>query len=430
MQRRADRGEAQEPAKRRHREGQAVRHPAAGGRGHHPQHPEARTTARPRRRRSPRSTACSGPGEPPRAESAREILNRLFFNPKRYDLGAGRALQAEPEAQARTCCLGKDDDEAAGALGCPDIETPTLCQEDFIAILKYLLLLRIGEEAARRRGDHGRHRPSRQPARALGGRTARNQFNTGLARMARIIRERMSLQEPGVGHAVRLHQCADDLRGDPELLRILAALAVHGPDEPARGADAQAAALGARARRPHARPRRLRGSRRAPHALRAHVPDRDAGRSEHRTHLLALDLREGQRIRVPRDAVPEGEGRHRRRRARSSSSPRTEEDQLHHRAGERPARQEERRVPRRPDRRAGTGEYPIVQRQRSPLHGRFADAARVAGRGADPVPRARRRQPRADGLEHAAAGRAASDDRRAAGGHRSRDARSPRTPGP
>ena len=26
------------------------------------------------------------PGEPPRADSAREILNKLFFNPKRYDL--------------------------------------------------------------------------------------------------------------------------------------------------------------------------------------------------------------------------------------------------------------------------------------------------------------------------------------------------------
>ena len=51
------------------------------------------------------------------------------------------------------------------------------------------------------------------------------------------------------------------------------------------------------------------------------------------------------------------------------------------------------------------------------LHGRVAEADRV-GRGlADPVPRARRREPRADGLEHAAPGGADAACRYAAGGH-------------
>ena len=51
------------------------------------------------------------------------------------------------------------------------------------------------------------------------------------------------------------------------------------------------------------------------------------------------------------------------------------------------------------------------------LHGRVAEADRV-GRGlADPVPRARRREPRADGLEHAAPGGADAARRYAAGGH-------------
>ncbi len=31
------------------------------------------------------------PGEPPAHETAREILNRLFFNPKRYDLAGSAA---------------------------------------------------------------------------------------------------------------------------------------------------------------------------------------------------------------------------------------------------------------------------------------------------------------------------------------------------
>ena len=49
---------------------------------------------------------------------------------------------------------------------------------------------------------------------------------------------------------------------------------------------------------------------------------------------------------------------------------------------------------------------------------RLARADLVGGDGDDPVPRARRRQPRADGLEHAAPGGAAAEDRRPARRHR------------
>ncbi len=52
------------------------------------------------------------------------------------------------------------------------------------------------------------------------------------------------------------------------------------------------------------------------------------------------------------------------------------------------------------------------------LHRRVAEAGRLGRRGADPVPRERRRQPRADGLQHAAPGGAADQGRRAAGRHR------------
>ena len=50
----------------------------------------------------------------------------------------------------------------------------------------------------------------------------------------------------------------------------------------------------------------------------------------------------------------------------------------------------------------------------SRLHGRFAGADRLARHGADPVPGERRREPRPDGLEHAAAGGADPAARRAA----------------
>ena len=62
------------------------------------------------------------------------------------------------------------------------------------------------------------------------------------------------------------------------------------------------------------------------------------------------------------------------------------------------------------------------------LHGRVAEAARFGRRGADPVPRERRRQPRADGLEHAAPGGAAGQGRRAAGRHRHGRRSSPAIP--
>ena len=54
------------------------------------------------------------------------------------------------------------------------------------------------------------------------------------------------------------------------------------------------------------------------------------------------------------------------------------------------------------------------------LYRRVAEAARLGRRGADPVPRERRRQPRADGLQHAAPGGAADPCRGAAGRHRHR----------
>jgi DNA-directed RNA polymerase subunit beta len=52
------------------------------------------------------------------------------------------------------------------------------------------------------------------------------------------------------------------------------------------------------------------------------------------------------------------------------------------------------------------------------LDGRVAEAAGFGRRGADPVPRERRRQPRAHGLEHAASGRAAGARRGAVRRHR------------
>ena len=81
-------------------------------------------------------------------------------------------------------------------------------------------------------------------------------------------------------------------------------VAVHGPDQPALGGHPQAPPVRARPGRPDPRARRLRGARRPPDALRPHLPDRDAGRSEYRPDQLARDVRQGQQVRLHRDAIP------------------------------------------------------------------------------------------------------------------------------
>ena len=79
----------------------------------------------------------------------------------------------------------------------------------------------------------------------------------------------------GHDHAADDHQHPPGRRRAEGVLRVLAALAVHGPDELALGPDAPAAPQRPRRRRPHARARAHRGPRRPPDALRPHVPDRD-----------------------------------------------------------------------------------------------------------------------------------------------------------
>ena len=72
--------------------------------------------------------------------------------------------------------------------------------------------------------------------------------------------------------------------------------------------------------------------------------------------------------------------------------------------------------------RAGRGEIGVRRARRSPVHGRVAEADRLGRDRADPVPRARRREPRAHGRQHATAGRAAPARDRAVHRYRCRGA--------
>ncbi len=134
------------------------------------------------------------PGEPPRADTARDILNKLFFNPKRYDLARVGRHKLNQKLN-HDLLLGEDKKRKRLGYVRPDEDQSILVKEDFLAIIKYLLLLRTGEELAGElvTTDDIDHLGNRR-VRSVGELLA-NQFNIGLARMARIIRERMSLQE-------------------------------------------------------------------------------------------------------------------------------------------------------------------------------------------------------------------------------------------
>ena len=115
------------------------------------------------------------PGEPPTLSNARSAIMRLFFDPKRYNLGRVGRYKLN-----RKLGLGITDEEMA---------VVTLRKEDVIAALKYLISLKMGDEHAFVDDiDHLGNRRVRSV-----GELIQNQCRIGLARMEKIIKERMNL---------------------------------------------------------------------------------------------------------------------------------------------------------------------------------------------------------------------------------------------
>jgi len=110
------------------------------------------------------------PGEAPNLETAREALKRLFFNPKRYDLGRVGRYKINQRLKLRT----------------PTNHT-VLTEDDFVAIIHYLIDLNDGRGFT----DDIDHLGNRR-IRSVGELIA-NQFSVGLSRMARLVKERMSI---------------------------------------------------------------------------------------------------------------------------------------------------------------------------------------------------------------------------------------------
>ena len=114
------------------------------------------------------------PGEPPTIDSARTLLDGLFFNPQRYDLAKVGRYKINKK-------LGFD----------PENNASTLTREDIVETMRYIVALHDGnEDVSVDDIDHFGNRRIRTV-----GELIQNQFRIGLSRMERVVRERMSMQE-------------------------------------------------------------------------------------------------------------------------------------------------------------------------------------------------------------------------------------------
>ncbi|MBZ4496881.1 MULTISPECIES: DNA-directed RNA polymerase subunit beta [Dermacoccus] len=127
------------------------------------------------------------PGEPPTREAAQQLLDNLYFNGKRYDLAKVGRYKVNKK-------LGVDG----------GLEDSTLSVDDVVATIKYIVALHAGEDTmkGKRHGEDVDVRVEVDDIDHFGNRRLRNvgeliqnQVRTGLSRMERVVRERMTTQD-------------------------------------------------------------------------------------------------------------------------------------------------------------------------------------------------------------------------------------------
>jgi len=120
------------------------------------------------------------PGEPPTVDSARTLIDSLFFDSKRYDLGnVGRYKLYTKLQHGILYKPGSEDKEYIR----------NLTREDIVAAVRNFLKLMAGEIQPDDI-DHLGNRRLRSVGELL-----QNQFRIGLSRMERVVRERMTIQD-------------------------------------------------------------------------------------------------------------------------------------------------------------------------------------------------------------------------------------------
>src|SRR4051794_17735076 len=137
------------------------------------------------------------PGEPPTPDSARSLIENLFFNPKRYDM-------AKVGRHKVTKKLIDEYPKVAATLKRLDIPVPnadpdagpveyTMSRADILSTVSYLVKLHANDQPSDYFPDDIDHFGNRR-VRSVG-ELIMNQVRIGLSRMERVVRERMTTQD-------------------------------------------------------------------------------------------------------------------------------------------------------------------------------------------------------------------------------------------
>ena len=358
------------------------------------------------------------PGEPPSVDNAKSLLNQLFFDPKRYDLTRVGRYKLNSR-------LGLDI----------DLDTRVLTHEDIIALIRELVeqpkRLGIPEDGSEEIKDYAAEalsRPREPVADFLDeyehfgnrrlrtvGELIQEAFRIGLYRMERVVRERLTTED------------ADTITPQTiiNIRPVVAALKeFFGSSQLSQFMD-QTNSLSGLTHRRRLSALGAGGLTRE----RAPIEVRDV----HPTHygrMCPIETPEGPNIGLigslssyaqvsehgfvttPYRVIKKGKVTD-----EIVHLDATEEQERTIAQANEPLGKDGQLLNEHILCRTQAGHYETyVARGRRP-DGRLAGADLVRRDGDDPVPRARRREPRADGLEHAAPGGPAAQDRRSAGRH-------------
>ena len=146
--------------------------------------------------------------EPPDEETARGIIDKLFFSDQRYNLGEVGRYRMNKKLNLEV-----------------DMDERTLTRHDITTIIKYLIEL-INSKAEIDDIDHLSNRRVRTVGEQLS-----SQFGVGLARMARTIRERMNVRDNEVFTPIDLINAKDIIFGYKHILWYKSIISVYGSNK-------------------------------------------------------------------------------------------------------------------------------------------------------------------------------------------------------
>ncbi len=222
------------------------------------------------------------PGEPPTKDAAENLFNNLFFNGERYDLSAVGRMKFNRRVK-------RDETIGSGVLS----------RDDVLDVLKVLIDIRNGNGTV----DDIDHLGNRR-VRSVG-EMAENAFRVGLVRVERAVKERLTIAESEplmpqeMINAKPVAAAVKEFFGSSQLSQFMDQNNPLSEVTHKRRVSALGPGLGLPRERAG-----VRGARRASDPLRPRVPDRNAGRPEHRFDQFAVGVRPHQPVRVPRDPVP------------------------------------------------------------------------------------------------------------------------------